>query len=174
MNGAIFVVREATLVSYQWPCCPKNELPESSYYSFENVRITLSTRSCSTKLVWDHNIVVGGDIFEELHAHRSVFDFRFRFFLETNGGAEVFPDNALLCVLSEVQIGRRQNSAVVHATRELAGLALIPGEEPGTWQRIGMWILMVMSTKIDAVLFDEDFSVFQLLNGVKTEDITLV
>jgi hypothetical protein len=166
------VVYTSVLLSFQWPSCQQNKLPEYSYQNFEGLQIQVSTQTVATELVWGHTITLGADIVRKLKAQHLVSHVDFNISIDLNHSADNVPSTVLLAALTEIQA--TSNWQPNRTRRVLAGLILIPRDGMNTWKRIGMWILTVEGVKDWQASFGQTRSFFSLLDGVRKEDITLV
>jgi hypothetical protein len=170
--GTQSVVYTSVLLSFQWPSCQQNKLPEYSYQNFEGLQINVITQTITTELVWGETVTLGAEIVEQLKAHEFVSDVASDISIDLNHAADDVPSTVLLAALTEIQA--TSNWQPKRTRRVLAGLILIPRDGMNTWKRIGMWILTIEGVKDWQAFFGQTQSFFSLLDGVKKEDITLV
>ena len=160
----------ASLCSFKWPGQPLNHLPSHSFYDFAGMQITVAMQTLTTELrLGDHDVIESNVMDQVLD---NVEWSRFRCYLDTVVCDAEFPLKVLLGLLGEIHENK------LRPVRYCAGLALAPGPEKSTWKRVGMWT-MDFGLKEGWVPLKKRCPrrlapLFRRLDGVKTEDITLV
>ena len=169
-NKLVFL---AQLVHFQWYGLPLNQVPPTAFHDFSGLRITLEVATYEEARLtsedgWNMDCLSLKERLESLYHVRfdaQVYCDYFKYY-------EQPPGNAILALLVETQ-------RTHHEHRYFGGLALIPGEEEGTWKRFGYWDAKMYSLGYEeeppANMYDpKSPSVFSGLEEVKTERLTLV
>jgi hypothetical protein len=140
------------LLGFRWKGLPEGQVPAGIYNDFTGLRLTLSTKM----------LPVSVGLATDFYAHmsrltREVVDPAdracdcnpiFRYYPDDilNGGAEP-PRNTVFALVADVQIVRPAGKYTVQ--RCLMSLVLSPGEEIGTWRRVGVWKLQLRISGIE-------------------------
>jgi hypothetical protein len=77
-----------------------------------------------------------------------------------------------LCLLAEVVI--KPKASFKRIEHQLAGLVLLPTPEPGTFRRVGLRTLMVMTYTEELSSWEKETSVFEMFEGSRMEELVLV
>lgn len=158
----------ATLSSFQWSTHMENELQPNSYYEFDGIQIFVSTQTLLSNFQGHGESSRKGDITSQLTTHESIAHPSLSLHLDTIEQEEEPPDRTLLCVLLE-----RSKETDTCFVYKLASLALVPGPNKDTWQRVGMWTLTTFSLSEEKLSLPNN-SVFDLLDGSETRNLILV
>jgi hypothetical protein len=159
----------ATLSSFQWPSCPSNDQPPSSYYNFEGLQITLSMQICTVENLLSDGFVVKEAIVKQLNGVYNVAPVYLSFYSDTDARkSPPLPPNVRLGLLHE---SRSLDGSDTFRCLRMAGLCLVKGSQDGTWQRIGAWDIEFPLRSSDALWGQTSF---RQIEGVETEEVTLV
>jgi hypothetical protein len=169
-------IYQARIFSFQWPAQPRNELPPSLYYDFHGLQVTIRTQVTSTDLRVHGGHVEAGRVSKEVYAmhgsHNIMLEnIQFICQLDDRGQEHELLNDVLLSLFTEVQILDEDPDSL--CMQKLAGLALVPGSESGTWRRIGVWSLNI-DLRADDPVVSERLSIFEQLQDVRSELITLI
>jgi len=161
----------AKFLHFRWSDGPVNHAPPTAYHDFDGLRITLEYAKHITTILLQ-------EPYGERDCHRLRCDSLEKELACCLGigrerlAASYHCDDltTLYQPPAEVHIALIAEEVDLNYRHDLQGLALAPGDESGTWKRIGYW-------KAWVDLGDDTWeteSIFLRLEGVKIETLTLV
>ncbi|KAF1847215.1 HET-domain-containing protein [Cucurbitaria berberidis CBS 394.84] len=131
---------------FQFGSSGPNCFQETGFYEFADLQVTLEMPVLPVKVNWPQ------DIYEQLwwiqdngsDDDRDVkWMLAFNYYPDVPFGRKSPPRNAIYALIAEYQIVREAGFQ-----RRLAGLMLIPGPQPGTWTRNGVWMLKIRLSNV--------------------------
>jgi hypothetical protein len=137
----------AKLHSFNFPTHAPNYVPESSIFSFENLKVTLAMRLFPVKVDWPTDLTA-----QMTHLQSNGSDQGFcwdpvmTYYPDDPAGRASPPRYTVYALVAEFQVVRTAGKNTVQ--RGLAGLMLVPGGKKGNWKRVGVWKLRVSGSNV--------------------------
>lgn len=147
----------ASTVSYQFKSHAPNHFPESGFFDFEGLRVTLSMPTVPMTFNWPTSLFAQFRAIKASTTCTDDMDF------DCEPVYNYYPDNIstksskgsrknrIRALITEFQIVRTGGKFFIQ--RRFAGLVLTPADTEGTWRRVGAWRLNI---KVEGVPVDRE------------------
>jgi hypothetical protein len=167
---------------FQWPGQPQNYYPETAFYDFTGLRITLTLPTFTTSFInsWKQSFECKSlekQIYFALRTFHHAGLVSVDYTCDNPVDVETHPKHMLLALIVERKaVYEPKDSGHRYLAYQISGLGLQPGEEDGTWERHGFWTARIYYqtspySEVRVRHFKPSFLSFE---GVKLETLTLV